>query len=166
MANTHLLPLPDVKHGERMAISIVDERARTDPQSPWVSVPVDDQDISKGYKDITYSQFANAVNHAAHWLVQHMPSSQEPFQSFAYAGPKDLRYPILAMAAGKLGKVVCYPNTCFLLFIIAKRYLLLRLLGVDDSAFTNGNTRGATAYLREEEVHALCEAGDYGHRCR
>ncbi|APA15169.1 hypothetical protein sscle_14g099390 [Sclerotinia sclerotiorum 1980 UF-70] len=108
MTDTHSLPIPGVKHGERMALSILDGRPQTDPQSPWVSVPVDEEDISKGYKDITYSQFANAVNHAAHWLVQHLPASQESFEPFAYVGPKDLRYPILAMAAGKVGRVVCY----------------------------------------------------------
>ncbi|KAF7865939.1 hypothetical protein EAF04_006103 [Stromatinia cepivora] len=105
MTNTLSLPIPGVKHGERIALSILDERAQTDPQSPWVSIPVDDEDISKGYKDITYGQFSNAVNHAAHWLVQHLPASQETFEPFAYVGPKDLRYPILAMAAGKVGKV-------------------------------------------------------------
>ncbi|PQE27382.1 AMP-binding enzyme protein [Rutstroemia sp. NJR-2017a WRK4] len=105
MADTLSLPLPGVRHGERLAISVLDERAQLDPQSPWVSMPIDEGDISKGYKDITYSQFANAVNHAAHWLVRHLPPSKKPFQSFAYAGPKDLRYPILAMAAGKVGKV-------------------------------------------------------------
>jgi acyl-CoA synthetase (AMP-forming)/AMP-acid ligase II len=108
MTDNPQLPLPGAKHGQRLAISILDERAQSDPQSPWVSVPVDDEDLSKGYTDITYRQFANAVNHATHWLAGHLPSSEEPFQCFAYVGPKDLRYPILAMAAGKLGKVVCY----------------------------------------------------------
>lgn len=90
MTNTVSLPLPGVQHGERIALSILDERAQNDPQSPCVSVPVDDEDMSKGYKDITYSQSANAVNHVAHWLVQHLPVSKESFEPFAYVGPKDL----------------------------------------------------------------------------
>ncbi|MCJ1312470.1 hypothetical protein MMC25_006144 [Agyrium rufum] len=105
MAKTLPLPLPGVEHGERMALSVVDEWARTDPQSPWVSTPIDDQDISKGYKDITYGQFANAIDHAAHRLVQHLPTSQELFLTFAYVGTTNLRYPILAMAAGEVQKV-------------------------------------------------------------
>lgn len=100
------LPIPGVQHGERLAISLVDEHARTIPQSPWVSVPINDHDMSKGYKDITWSQFANAINYAAHWLEHSLPRSEKAFQCFAYVGPKDLRYPILAMAAGKVGKVV------------------------------------------------------------
>ena len=108
MSYKQTLPLSGVQHGSRLVLSVVDERAQKDPQIPWVSVPVDDQDISKGYKDITFSQLANAVNHAAHWLIRNIPAleSEDAFQSFAYIGPKDLRYPILALAAGKVGKVV------------------------------------------------------------
>src|SRR4051812_17016334 len=140
MANTAQLPLSGAKPGQRLAISILDERAQSDPQSPWVSVPVDDEDLSKGYTDITYSQFANAVNHATHWLARSLPSSQEPFQCFAYVGPKDLRYPILAMAAGKLGKVVCYTHTsvyssitCSICSVPERfyaKYLLCRRMGI------------------------------------
>lgn len=105
------LPLPGVQHGERMALTLLDERSESDPQSLWVSVPVDGNDMSQGYKDITFKEFANAVNDAALWLVQNLPASGDDFQSFAYVGPKDLRYPILAMAAGKVGKVVrCIPE--------------------------------------------------------
>lgn len=108
MADTSSLPLPGIQHGQRIALSILDERANASPHSPWVSVPIDEDDTSKGFRDITYGQFANAVNHAAHWLAQHLPPAQEPFEHFAYVGPKDLRYPIIAMAAGKVGKVVSY----------------------------------------------------------
>lgn len=100
------LPIPGVRHGDRMALHLVDEHAQNNPQSPWVSVPVDDQDMSKGYKDITFSEFFNAINHAAHWLVRNLPASDGQLQYFAYVGTKALRYPILAMAAGKVGKVV------------------------------------------------------------
>ena len=108
MANTQHLPLPGTQHGLRLVLTVIDERARSDPQSPWVSIPVDQENISKGYKDITAGQLANAVNYAAHWLSRNIPPSEpeDEFQVFAYVGPKDLRYPILAIAAGKLGKVV------------------------------------------------------------
>jgi hypothetical protein len=94
-------------HGSRIPISVIDERARLEPSSPWVSVPKDDYDLSQGFRDITISQFANAVNHAARWLQANLPPSSEPFEPFAYSGPRDLRYPILAVAAGKIGRVVC-----------------------------------------------------------
>ncbi|PQE08772.1 AMP-binding enzyme protein [Rutstroemia sp. NJR-2017a BVV2] len=170
MANTLPLPLPGVRHGERLSISILDERAQSEPQSPWVSMPIDDGDISKGFKDITYGQFANAVNHAAHWLVRHLPPSTEPFQSFAYAGPKDLRYPILAMAAGKVGKVVCYvPLMMFktLSYPICsipggsmlKAILTLPYMKTDDSAFNNDDTRRTECniYMRPESMASVVD---------
>ena len=103
---TDELPIPNVRHGTRNIISVIDEITQQEPNSTWVSLPIDEGDLSQGYKDITYGQFSNAVNHAAQWLREALPPSSEPFQSFAYAGPKDLRYPILAVAAGKMGKVV------------------------------------------------------------
>lgn len=106
---TGVFPLPGVQHGNRFVPSVIDELAHTEPSCPWISLPVDDSDLSKGYREVTYGQFANYINHAARWLESNLPSSGEPFQPFAYAGPKDLRYPILAVAAGKIGKVVCTP---------------------------------------------------------
>ena len=110
---TEVFPLPHVRHGQRIVLSVIEERAESDSLSSWTSIPIDDQDLAKGYRDITYGQFENAVNHAAHWLKSQLPHSSDLFQSFAYAGPKDLRYPILAVAAGKLGKVVCAPAPLF-----------------------------------------------------
>ncbi|KAK3179111.1 hypothetical protein OEA41_001250 [Lepraria neglecta] len=100
------LPIPNVRHCQRIILSVIDELAQQEPNSTWVSMPIDEGDLSKGYKEITYGQFSNAVNHAVQWLRKTLPPSSEPSQSFAYAGSKDLRYPILAVAAGKLGKVV------------------------------------------------------------
>ena len=103
---TSNLPIPGIGHGARNILNVIDERADRDPQSPWVAVPIDETDLSKGYKDIDFGAFANAVNHATHWMRKHLPESNEKFDTFAYAGPRDLRYPILAAAAGKLEKVV------------------------------------------------------------
>lgn len=103
---TNVLPISGVEHGRRTVMSAIDENMQKMPRSPWISIPINDQDLSLGYKDITYSQLVNAVKHAVHWLSKTLPSTSEPFQPFAYAGPKDLRYPILAVAAGKMQKVV------------------------------------------------------------
>ncbi|KAL2789358.1 hypothetical protein BJX66DRAFT_339351 [Aspergillus keveii] len=96
--------------GKRILISALEYRAKNEPQSPWMSVPVDDKDLSLGYRDITYSEVNNAANHTAHWLARNLPESSEPFQAFAYAGPKDLRYQLLALAAAKLQKVLVLPS--------------------------------------------------------
>ena len=102
-----LFPLPGVQHGQRIMLSVIEHRAETEPDSPWVSLPIDDADLSQGYREITFGQFNNAVNHAVYWLRNNLPNSLEPFRCFAYTGPKDLRYPVLAAAAGKIQEVVC-----------------------------------------------------------
>ena len=124
---TSALPIPNVKHGRRLLLSLIDERAQQEPKSAWISMPKDERELSKGYKEVPYSQFANAVNHAVHWLSKSLPASSEPFQSFAYAGPRDLRYPILAVAAGKLEKVVSVLSIAFR-YISFKYELSLRLV--------------------------------------
>jgi acyl-CoA synthetase (AMP-forming)/AMP-acid ligase II len=101
-----LLPLPGVDHGQRVLISVIEHKARTQPNSTWVSYPIDENDLSQGFRNISYHQLEMAANRAAYWLEKNLPQSSVAFQTFAYAGPKDLRYPILAVAAGKLQKVV------------------------------------------------------------
>ncbi|KAE8312222.1 hypothetical protein BDV41DRAFT_539516 [Aspergillus transmontanensis] len=105
-------PLPGVTHGKRILATVIENRAQDGTNTnPWISLPINDQDLSAGYQDITFQQLNNAANHAAKWLSQTLPATSEPFQCFAYAGPKDLRYAILAVAVAKLQKVVCYPTS-------------------------------------------------------
>ncbi|OAT05989.1 AMP-binding enzyme [Blastomyces gilchristii SLH14081] len=106
-----VFPLPGVVHGNRVVATIIETRAKAGANTqPWVSVPIDDNDISSGYRDVSFQQLNNAANHAARWLSQALPATSEPFQYFAYAGPKDLRYPCLAVAAAKLQKVMVLPS--------------------------------------------------------
>ncbi|PYH83985.1 putative AMP-binding enzyme [Aspergillus uvarum CBS 121591] len=107
---TSPFPLPGIQHGQRILASVVESRAKNEPNSAWVSVPIDDADLSRGFREISFQQLNNAANHAAHWLHQHLPATTEPFQCFAYAGPKDFRYAILAVAAAKLQKVIVLPS--------------------------------------------------------
>lgn len=101
-----VLPLPGVKHGNRILASVIEQRAQNGSDKPWASVPVNEQDLSQGYRDVSFWQLNNYANRAAKWLSENLPESTEPFQHFAYAGPKDLRSSILAVAAAKLQKVV------------------------------------------------------------
>ncbi|KAJ9193335.1 hypothetical protein DTO164E3_1939 [Paecilomyces variotii] len=103
-------PLPGVDHGRRILASVIEKRAEDGSNSPWISVPIDEQNLSAGYRDISFRQLNNAANSAAHWLSRNLPKTSEPFQCFAYAGPKDLRYQILAVAAAKLQKVMVLPS--------------------------------------------------------
>ena len=94
--------------GERLIVSLIDSFAKENPAKVWVSVPVDDEDLSKGFRDIRYAQLSNAINHAAWWLDSTLGRGNHPFEAFAYAGPKDLRYPILTVATVKVGRQVCF----------------------------------------------------------
>lgn len=98
--------------GERIITSLIDAIANEDPSRAWASIPQDDDDLSKGFVDISYKQLANAVNHAAWWLKDNLTGEISVFETIAYAGPKDLRYPILAVAASKSGKQVNAHGDC------------------------------------------------------
>ncbi|RAL13440.1 AMP-binding enzyme [Aspergillus homomorphus CBS 101889] len=105
-----VFPLPGVQHGKRIIPAVIEARARKENDTPWVSLPINEDDLSLGFKDISFKALNNAANHAAHWLRQNLPDASEPFPTFAYTGPKDIRYPILAVAAAKLQKVLVLPS--------------------------------------------------------
>ena len=90
----------------RLLVTAIDQLAKGQPQSVWVSIPRDDEDLSKGFVDITYLQFSNAINHASAWLNSTLGSSSGSFETFAYEGPKDIRAAILAVAAAKVERKV------------------------------------------------------------
>lgn len=91
--------------GSRLIVRLVDSYAENEPTRVWASVLKDDH-ISAGFIDITYHQLANAVNHASFWLESRLGASDGWFETSAYSGPKDMSYPILALAASKLGRTV------------------------------------------------------------
>lgn len=94
--------------GSRLLIPLIDEYADKDPNRVWACIPIDDNDVSKGFQDITYAALANAVNHAVVWLKQNLPPATKPFETIAYLGPKDISYPILAVAVAKIGRKVSF----------------------------------------------------------
>lgn len=92
--------------GQRLLITLIDEYANTERSSVWGVIASDERDLSKGFKNITYGNFANAINLASRWLQDHLPPQTCDFDTIAYVGPKDVRYPIIAVAAAKLKKKV------------------------------------------------------------
>jgi len=92
--------------GSRFIITLVDQYAFEDPSRVWAAVPIEEDDLSKGFKNITFAELSNAINHAATWMQKNLPIALELFETIAYAGPKDLRYPIIALAAAKVDRKV------------------------------------------------------------
>ena len=96
------------KPGRRLLASTIDYIAQNAPERSWVSVPRDDDNLSQGYVDITFRQFSSAVNRSAKWLDATLGQSRGDFEAFAYEGPKDVRLPVLAVAASKVGRKVSF----------------------------------------------------------
>lgn len=104
-------PANSPEYGKRLLPTVIDELATEDPARVYASIPWDDDDLSNGFRDITYQQLANSINRAAHWLDLTLGKASqrqagESWPTFAYMGPKDLRYPIFLIAAAKVGRRV------------------------------------------------------------
>ena len=91
-------------YGRRLLTVVIDERARDNHAQAYASIPRTNNPRD-GYRDISYRQFANAVNRCAIWLKAQIGLSTK-FEALAYMGPVDLRYQILCMGAVKAGYVV------------------------------------------------------------
>ena len=88
-------------YGRRLIPHLIDERAQNGWEQPFTSIPRS-SDPSDGFRDISYRQFANAINHCARWMQQNLAKSSDS-NTIAYTGPSDIRYGILTIAAIKTG---------------------------------------------------------------
>ncbi|KAF2202541.1 putative AMP-binding enzyme [Delitschia confertaspora ATCC 74209] len=98
------------KPGSRLLVSLIDHYALTDPSRVWAALPIDENDLSKGFRDITYKQFANAIDYTASRLQELLGTASTPFETIAYAGPKDIRYAIIAVATAKMRRKLLVPS--------------------------------------------------------
>ena len=78
---------------------VIDRIAKAEPDALFVALAT-----GNGYKKITFSQYANAINVAAYWL-EHQLGKSNMDEGLAYfgAGPCDVCYAILLIAAVKAG---------------------------------------------------------------
>lgn len=102
-------------YGRRLLPSLIDHIAQTAPNTVWASIPKDADDLSQGWKNVTYATFANAVNRVAHRFISNTgPGTDYP--TVAYIGPNDPRYLIFVLAALKAGyKVTSTHSTLYYL---------------------------------------------------
>lgn len=110
-----------INQGEKHQLipTIIDHNASHNSQKAFASIPVDNNDLSQGFRDITYFELRRAVDKAAFWLEETLgPAKNEvisksddqreetprsSFPTFAFYGTRDLRYSIFAVAAMKAG---------------------------------------------------------------
>lgn len=103
MSSTNTEAQPN--YGKRLLPQIIDSWAKKEPSKLYAVTPRSNE--AKDLVDITYGQFANAINAIAWWLDEKLgPSKDLTFPCFAYLGPKDLQYAIIAMSAQKVGRRV------------------------------------------------------------
>ena len=105
-------PRRQVETGRRLLPMAIDQFAAEEPNKVWASIPRSDE-LADGFRDITYREFADAIDRAAWWLETVVgKGGHRLFETFAYTGPKDLRYPIIAIAAIKIEKKVRPNHLC------------------------------------------------------
>lgn len=90
-----------VEYGRRLIPQLIDERAGKGWKQPLTSFSRSANPID-GFVDISYRQFANAINRCAWWMQGVLGESHE-HNIVAYTGPFDIRYGIMTIAAIKTG---------------------------------------------------------------
>lgn len=93
----------DTPYGKRLLPTLIDQVAVQDPSRECLQVPRSSEP-SDGWKVITWKGMANAVNRAAHRIVE-LCGKPEPdtFPTIAYIGPNDVRYIVTMVASIKAG---------------------------------------------------------------
>lgn len=91
--------------------TLIDEIAARRPNRSFISLPINNDDLSEGYRDLTYSDFARAVDRCAWWIVSKLGRRESEngrleTRTLAYVGPQDVRYAVLILGAVKGGYAV------------------------------------------------------------
>ena len=86
---------------KRLIPNAIDELARTNPNAVFASIPISN-DVRNGFRDVTYLDYANAINRAALWLEGELGKTING-EKIGYIAPSDLRYLVLTVAAVKVG---------------------------------------------------------------
>lgn len=99
-------PKPQEAYGRRLMTSIIDDRARSNPQKTFMSIPAGDS-VTDGQRDISYAEMARAIHRCAWWVEDTLGKGVD-FPSIAtYMSPMDFRHAILIFGAIKTGYKVC-----------------------------------------------------------
>lgn len=99
----------DAQHAQRrqeLLPTIVDHLSGSKPDALYAEYPVSPWTYNEGYRQITYRDFANAINGVAWWLQKTLGQGNNR-EVLTYMGPNDIRYPALVLGAAKAGYVVC-----------------------------------------------------------
>lgn len=96
-------PVPS-EQGQRLLPILVDQLAVSDPDRVFLSYQLGPRP-KDGYRDVTYKEFAAAVNRYSWWLDKTLGHS-DSFSTLTYFGSRDLRSTVVMYAAVKTGHKV------------------------------------------------------------
>ncbi|KAF2799236.1 acetyl-CoA synthetase-like protein [Melanomma pulvis-pyrius CBS 109.77] len=91
----------NMRTGQRLLPSLVDEIAQSDPHRILYSIPKS-KDISGGFQDINAKVFARSVDRCSWYLETNLGHGHD-FPTLTYMGPQDVVYAILILACIKTG---------------------------------------------------------------
>lgn len=100
---------PQVRLTADLIPTLVDKRAALTPHNVYAEYPFSPHTYDQGYRRILFTDLANAVNGIAWWLHQTLGPSHN-FETLAYIGPNDIRYPAIILGAVKAGYTVRSPS--------------------------------------------------------
>ena len=105
---------PQVRLAADLIPNLVDKRAALTPHNVYAEYPISPYTYDLGYRSFLFTDLANAVNGIAWWLHQTLGPSHT-FETLAYIGPNDIRYPAIILGAVKAGYAVrcsTFPWNC------------------------------------------------------
>ncbi|MCJ1382583.1 hypothetical protein MMC17_005696 [Xylographa soralifera] len=88
--------------GQRLLPTVIDFVARDQPDRVFGVYPKVNTDLTAGFEEVTFSQYANAINSTAWWLAAEKKKTFNG-DTLAYLGPNDFRHAVVAIAANKVG---------------------------------------------------------------
>ncbi|KAI4603487.1 putative NRPS-like protein biosynthetic cluster [Pestalotiopsis sp. 9143b] len=89
--------------GKRLIPHIIDDFAQNEPNREAFQIPRS-ANVQDGWRAVTFKEFANAVNHAAHRITEICGKPERgTFPTIAYIGPNDARYVVMMVGAIKAG---------------------------------------------------------------
>ncbi|KAI9705314.1 MAG: putative NRPS-like protein biosynthetic cluster [Bogoriella megaspora] len=151
----------NIAWGKRLLPSIIDSVAAKLPQQVFATVSLT-TDVTKGFRDITFKDIANAIDYTAH-MLQRQYGPSKTFETLCYLGPPDLRTPILFYAAIKCGFKMLFPsprNPASTNALLMKQTQCAKLLFPHEMAQMVGNLRAELSGLETFEIPPFQEMMD------
>ena len=92
-------------NSSKLLVDIIEEKAKWLAGHTFMRYPTENWE-TQGYKTLTWSQYANAIDKAAYWIDEQLGKSTNN-DTIAYLGPNDPRYSIMLPAMVKTNRNVC-----------------------------------------------------------